>query len=173
MALVTSNLRLSLILQTLEIAGTKAIFYNGSTLRTKTQLEAVVNKSGLNPTYCPGSTADERITNLLNNRKLSYFKGYEHFPTDYLLVSPSSLNFLSVGGNGTVTINSNVSWSVSENATWLNITGASNSGDDTFTVVCASNSSSFSRSATITIVWSGINRLISVYQEGTGGDPCY
>ena len=35
-----------------------------------------VNKNGLNPTYCPGTTSDLRLSNLRNDKRQSYFKGY-------------------------------------------------------------------------------------------------
>ena len=80
MALPTSNLSVNLILQTLGVSRAEEIFYNfpGRVLKTKQQLRQLVNRSGLDPNYCPGNNRNKRITNLLNDRKLSYFKGYDH-----------------------------------------------------------------------------------------------
>lgn len=76
MALPGSNLPISLIYSTLGVSNGREIFYIGETLKTKTQLEALVNKNSLDAMYCPGVDADARITNLLADRRLSYFKGY-------------------------------------------------------------------------------------------------
>lgn len=76
MALTTSNLHVNSILSEFGVSTAKAIFYNGSTLKTISQFGALVNKNNLSATYCPGSTADARLQNLLTDRKLSYFKGY-------------------------------------------------------------------------------------------------
>lgn len=77
MALPTSNLSVNLIYTTLGVSNGRDLFYIGATLKTAAQLALVVNKNGLNPTYCPGADADARLANLLADRKLSYFKGYE------------------------------------------------------------------------------------------------
>ena len=80
MALATSNLALSTVKSVLGVSNIRNIFYagGGATLNTIVQIGAIVNKHGLNATYCPGATADARLANLLADRKMSYFKGYEH-----------------------------------------------------------------------------------------------
>lgn len=77
MALPTSNLSVNLIYTTLGVSNGRDLFYVGATLKTVAQLGLVVNKNGLNPAYCPGADADARLANLLADRKLSYFKGYD------------------------------------------------------------------------------------------------
>lgn len=77
MALPTSNLSVNLILSTLGVTTAKDIFYTGGVLNTIAEIGAIVSKTGLNATYCPGADADARLANLLADRKLSYFKGYE------------------------------------------------------------------------------------------------
>jgi len=80
MILPTSNLSVKLICQTLGVNSPEAIFYNqpGRVLKSKVELKQLVNKKGLDPTYCPGSNRNRRIANLLNDRNLKYFKGYDH-----------------------------------------------------------------------------------------------
>lgn len=78
MALPTANLPVSLICSTLGVNSPKEIFYNGSTLKTIVEIGQLVSKAGLDPNYCPGADADARLTNLLADRRLSYFKGYDH-----------------------------------------------------------------------------------------------
>lgn len=78
MALPTANLPVSQICSTLGVNSPKEIFYNGATLKTISELGALVSKNGLDPTYCPGADTDARLANLLSDRRLSYFKGYLH-----------------------------------------------------------------------------------------------
>jgi len=79
-ALPTADLPVSLILSTLGVVTAKAIFYNGSVLKTLTELGQIVRKEGLS-SFCPGVDASAKLSNLLNDRRLSYFKGYEHVLT--------------------------------------------------------------------------------------------
>ncbi len=76
--LPTSNLSVKLICQTLGVNSPEAIFYNqpGRVLKTKNEIQTIVNKNKLDPTYCPGNNPNARITNLLADRNLKYFKGY-------------------------------------------------------------------------------------------------
>lgn len=99
--LATSNLSVNSILTFLRaqsgmlLPGAKDIFYIGSSLCSTLQFETRVNKLFLSPTYCPGATPDERLQNLLNTRRLSYFKGYGY--DDNVTFSPSyGLTFTSV-----------------------------------------------------------------------------
>jgi len=79
-ALPTSNLSVALILSTLGITSkdTKDIFYLSGSLRSISNFGTIVNKNGLDPAYCSGATADDRLQNLLTYRNLSRFKGYTH-----------------------------------------------------------------------------------------------
>ena len=76
--LATSNLSVKSILDMLGVVTPKDIFYNGSTLRTSTELATVVNKLWLGDA-CPGATPDAKLSSLYTDRKLSYFKGYGFF----------------------------------------------------------------------------------------------
>jgi hypothetical protein len=76
MALPISNLSVSTILSTLGVSSPKAIFYKDiglTTLKTIEELKDLVADNGLNATYCPGTTNEQRITNLLNTRNLNRF----------------------------------------------------------------------------------------------------
>jgi len=92
MALATSDLLIEDILDILSITSkdAKDIFYNGSTLKTISEFGNLVSKSGLDATYCPGADADARLSNLLSDRDLSYFKGYESLSNFYTTPNPIS-----------------------------------------------------------------------------------
>lgn len=79
----------------LGVSSVKAIFYNGTTLKTVAQLGALVNKYGLS-SYCPGSTVDTKLQNLLNDRKLSYFKGYSAVNNNFILSPSYGITFVTV-----------------------------------------------------------------------------
>jgi hypothetical protein len=85
-----------------------------------------------------------------------------------LNVSPTSLSVASGGGNNTISVTSNVSWSVTDNQSWISVSPTSGSNNGSFTVT-TSNNTSASRSGTVTVTGGGITRTINVSQSGTGG----
>jgi hypothetical protein len=102
MILPTSNLPVSTIITVLGTIRAKFIFRNiDNSLRTINELWAIVNIWGLS-FYCPGTTFATKSSNLINDRRLSYFKGYNH------TLSPMSGNDILVeAAGGTFDININ------------------------------------------------------------------
>ena len=90
-----------------------------------------------------------------------------------LAVSPASLTLgASSGSNGSISVSSNVSWTASDNASWLSISPTSGSNNGTITVTATSaNTSTSSRNGTVTITGSGITRTVSVTQDGATPTP--
>jgi mannan endo-1,4-beta-mannosidase len=84
-----------------------------------------------------------------------------------LNVTPASLSFSSVTSTGAVQVTSNVSWTVSDDQTWLSASVASGSGNATFNVTAQANTGTTSRNATVTVSGGGITRTIPVTQAGT------
>lgn len=88
-------------------------------------------------------------------------------PVPFLNLSRSSG---SIGGSGGVisfSVSSNISWSVTDNRSWISISSASGSGSDSYVAInVSSNSSTSSRSGTVTVSGGGITRTISVSQSG-------
>ncbi|MGA2408016.1 MAG: BACON domain-containing protein, partial [Bacteroidales bacterium] len=78
--------------------------------------------------------------------------------TPALSVSPTSLTVGSGSGTtGSISVTSNTSWSVIDDATWLNLSSASGTGNGTLTVTTASaNTSTSPRSANVTFSASGV-----------------
>lgn len=88
-----------------------------------------------------------------------------------LTVSPTSLSFAAAGETKDITVTSNDSWTVSSDQSWCTISPSSGSNNGTIKVTAAANSSTSSRSATITI--KGANsgtKTVSVAQEGAQDD---
>lgn len=84
----------------------------------------------------------------------------------------SSLNsFSSNGGSQSISVSSNVNWTVSENSSWVSVNTTSGSNNGTVNVTVSANTSSSSRSATITISGSGITRSVTVTQAGSNSNP--
>jgi hypothetical protein len=103
-------------------------------------------------------------------------------PVATLLVSPPSYNFVANGGtSSTITITSNQSWSVSDDASWLTTSIANGSNNSTFTMTATANTSTSSRSATVTITGGtsgtatvtvtqdGLSTYTIIASAGTGG----
>lgn len=85
----------------------------------------------------------------------------------YLKVLPTSYSFsASSGVSPLMIINSNQSWTVSDNASWLTTSKTNGSNNTTFTMMATANASTSPRSATVTITGGGITRTISVTQDG-------
>ncbi len=65
----------------------------------------------------------------------------------------------------TISVNSNVSWSLSESLSWISLSKTSGSGSSSVVIYCTENTSTSSRSGTITLSGGGIIRTFTVSQE--------
>ena len=82
-------------------------------------------------------------------------------------VSPSSVEFERTASTATINVTSSVNWSVSSSASWCTVSPSSGSNNGPFTIRATANSSTSSRSATVTVSGGGITRTINVTQKGT------
>jgi hypothetical protein len=84
--------------------------------------------------------------------------------TPVLNVDPNSQTVGSSSGSVTFTVNSNVNWTISENATWFSAVKTNN---QTITINYDENTAVNSRSANITITGPGVsNQTVSLNQQG-------
>jgi mannan endo-1,4-beta-mannosidase len=93
--------------------------------------------------------------------------------TNNLTVSASTLSLASTASSGTVAVTSNVSWSVTDDQSWLSVSPTSGSGNATLTLSATANTGTAARSGTVTITGGSITRTIAVTQaapSGTGGN---
>jgi hypothetical protein len=83
-----------------------------------------------------------------------------------LSVTPENVFFEAAGGTETALVSSNVSWTASDNATWLTLNPSSGTGNGNFTITCQPYTGTQPRTATITVTGGGITRTITVEQAG-------
>ncbi|MDX2188444.1 MAG: BACON domain-containing carbohydrate-binding protein [Bacteroidota bacterium] len=83
-----------------------------------------------------------------------------------LSVSPTILNFTSTGSSRTLTVASNINWTVTENASWLSTSVITGTGNGTILVTASNSTLTGIRVAQITVSGSGINNFINVTQTG-------
>ncbi len=91
--------------------------------------------------------------------------------SNYLTVTPSSQNVSSTAGTTTFSISSDVDWTASDDASWLSVSPTSGTGDATLTATYDENTTTSSRTATITVTGGGITRNVTVVQEGQTAAP--
>ena len=85
-----------------------------------------------------------------------------------LVLSPATRSIPATGGNGTFTVSSNTTWNWSDNAIWLTSNeNTTQNGNQTFSYSVAPNTSTSSRTGTITLTAGTITRTHTVSQEGT------
>jgi aryl-phospho-beta-D-glucosidase BglC (GH1 family) len=87
-----------------------------------------------------------------------------------LTVSSSTLSAGATAGTQTVSISSNISWTVSASQSWITVSPVSGSGNATLSVSVTQNTGA-SRSGSVTVAGGGLTRTISVTQAAgsTGG----
>jgi hypothetical protein len=84
-----------------------------------------------------------------------------------LSATPSNRDVGATAGSATFTINSNTSWTITDDASWLSINPAAGSGNGTITATYTANSSAIARTATITISGTGVSsQQVTVTQNG-------
>lgn len=165
MPLATSNLKVSDILTRLNVATPRAIFYIGGVLKTLSQLGELVNGSLLDATYCPGATSSDRLTYLLNNRKLSCFKGYLDNIVYELLLTPDNFTLDFLYAQLSFTVESTESWNVTTVADWITLETTSGTGNGTVNFSVSQNNEAFSRDAEIFVTTPNLSDAVTVYQN--------
>jgi hypothetical protein len=83
-------------------------------------------------------------------------------------LSPSSLAFGSGGGGSTVTLTSNLNWSVTDNQSWLTVSPANGSNNGSLSVTAAANTGA-ARSGLVTVTGGSISQTINVTQSAAVG----
>lgn len=89
--------------------------------------------------------------------------------TSNLTVSTTSLSLGASAASTTFSITSNVSWTTSDNQSWLTVSPTSGSNNATVTVTATANTGTSSRSGTVTVTGGSLTRTITVTQAGATG----
>ncbi|HWN45796.1 MAG TPA: BACON domain-containing carbohydrate-binding protein [Steroidobacteraceae bacterium] len=85
-------------------------------------------------------------------------------PTNNLTVSPTTLSFGSAASSSAIAVTANVSWTVTDDQTWLSASPTSGANNGSFTVSTTANTSTTSRTGTVTITGGGLTRTVAVTQ---------
>jgi len=85
-------------------------------------------------------------------------------PTNNLTVSPTTLSFASGAASSAVAVTANVSWTVTDDQTWITATPVSGANNGSFTVSATANTGTTSRTGTVTVTGGGLTRTVSVTQ---------
>jgi hypothetical protein len=88
-----------------------------------------------------------------------------------LSVSLSSLDFAADGDSRTVSVSSNVNWTVGSSASWATVSPASGAGNGTVTVTVSDNDTGSERTATVTVSGGGFTRTVAVTQADVAPPP--
>jgi mannan endo-1,4-beta-mannosidase len=90
-----------------------------------------------------------------------------------LSLSVSSLSLASGAASSAVSVTANVSWTVTDDQSWLSASPASGSNNGSFTVSATANAGTTARTGTVTVTGGGLTRTIAVSQAGqTGSGGC-
>jgi pectate lyase len=87
--------------------------------------------------------------------------------TNNLTIGSSSLSFGSGASSSNVSVTANVSWTVTDNQSWLSTLPTSGTNNGSFAVNATANTGTSSRAGTVTVTGGGITRTASVTQAGT------
>jgi hypothetical protein len=85
-------------------------------------------------------------------------------PTPQVTVSTSTINFPSTDSSYSITVSSNVSWTVMDDQSWITTSVASGSNNGNFSISVIANPATSVRSGTVTISGGNLTRTITVSQ---------
>jgi pectate lyase len=85
-----------------------------------------------------------------------------------LALSPTSLSFGAAAGSQPIAVTANVSWTATDDQSWLSVSPTSGANNGSVSVSAAANTGTSSRSGTVTLTGGGITRTAAVTQAGQG-----
>ena len=86
-------------------------------------------------------------------------------PADVLNPTPTSLSFTDAAGSQTISLQSNLSWTVSDNASWITLSTASGSGNGSVNVTVSQNTTGSGRVGTVTFTGGVLTKTVIVNQS--------
>ena len=111
------------------------------------------------------TTWGNRIVNGTNGiRTTSVFASVFGPATNNLTVSPTALSFASGASSSPVAVTANVSWTVTDNQTWITASPVSGSNNGSVSVSVTANTGTAARTGTVTVTGGGLTRTIAVTQ---------
>jgi pectate lyase len=88
--------------------------------------------------------------------------------TSNLTVSPTSMSLGAAASSQPVAVTANVSWTVSDDQSWISTSPVSGANNGSVSVSATANTGTSARNGTVTIAGSGITRTVAVAQAGSG-----
>ncbi|MBK7105282.1 MAG: T9SS type A sorting domain-containing protein [Ignavibacteriae bacterium] len=133
------------------------------------------NGGSLNATFTANTGSSSRIATVtvtgggITRTATITQSGTSTTPVNSLSISPATQNVGSSAGNTNISVSSNVSWNVSDDASWLTISPTSGSNNGNLNASFTANTGTSSRTATVTVSGGGITRTATISQSGTNG----
>jgi hypothetical protein len=87
--------------------------------------------------------------------------------TSTLTISPTAASFGSSAASQAVAVTANVSWTVTDDQSWITASPASGANNGSFSVNATANTASASRNGTVSVTGGGITRTVAVTQAGS------
>jgi len=115
-----------------------------------------------------GAISVLRINSIGGTGPVSFsdFYGYDDSPQTLTVFPGSVLGYQSGGGTilFSVTATAGVSWNVTENESWLSVSGGSGTGNGGLSVIVSGNLGG-TREGDVVVNWSGLNPIITIEQN--------
>jgi pectate lyase len=89
--------------------------------------------------------------------------------TSNLTLGSSALSFSAAASSSPVSVTANVSWTVTDDQSWLSTTPTSGTNNGSFAVNATANTGTASRSGIVSAAGGGITRTVAVTQAGQAG----
>jgi hypothetical protein len=91
-----------------------------------------------------------------------------------LTLSKNTIDFLALGGDETIALNANVSWTASSDQSWLSVTPASGTANGSLSITAAQNIATSPRSAIVTVTGQGVApKTITITQQQAANQDSY
>jgi mannan endo-1,4-beta-mannosidase len=110
------------------------------------------------------TTWGNRIVNGTNGIRATSVPATVFGTTNNLAVGTTSLSFAAGASSSPVAVTANVSWTVTDNQTWITVSPTSGSGNGSFTVSATANTGTTTRTGTVTVTGGGLTRTVAVTQ---------
>src|SRR5688572_28366458 len=85
-------------------------------------------------------------------------------PGPNLVVSPTSVSLAAAASTAPVSVTANVSWTASDNQSWLSVSPTGGTNNSSFTISATANTATAARTGSVTVSGGGITRTIAVTQ---------
>ncbi len=128
---------------------------------------SILNDGIITATYTENSTDSQRVATItVTGGNLTKILTITQERMNRLEVTPTEQYVVNTAGSTFITTNSNVNWTVSDNAPWLTLSTSSGLDNDTIYVTYTSNGAINQRTGTITFTGGGITKVATMTQQG-------